>query len=149
VDDWNRVWGSFDEGVTWMDLTGNLTSMTSAIRSVEVFSTGAAEGNTVLMAGTMNGVFQMRSPAPGQTGADWSRLGEGLPHALAYDIHYDYTDHVLVAGTLGRGAWLLNNPFSQPQRVEARSPTQGRRANVAPVKPLILSPSPPLATPRR
>src|SRR5262249_52431425 len=35
-----------------------------------------------------------------------------LPHALTLDLHYDYTDNVLLAGTLGRGAWTLSNPFS-------------------------------------
>ena len=34
-----------------------------------------------------------------------------MPHALVLDVHYDYTDNVLVAGTLGRGAWTLSQPF--------------------------------------
>ena len=48
---------------------------------------------------------------PDQPGATWTRLGENLPHVQVFDLHYDYTDNVLVAGTLGRGAWTLTNPF--------------------------------------
>jgi hypothetical protein len=28
------------------------------------------------------------------------------------DLHYDANDDLLLAGTLGRGAWTLTNPFS-------------------------------------
>jgi len=39
----------------------------------------------------------------------------GRGGALALDLHYDYTDNVLLAGTLGRGAWPLANPFIAAQ----------------------------------
>ena len=44
-----------------------------------------------------------------------------MPHALVLDVHYDYTDNVLVAGTLGRGAWTLPDPFGNAGA--ASSPT--------------------------
>jgi hypothetical protein len=148
VDNANKVWGSFDEGQNWTELTGDLTNRMTAIQSVEVFSTDASGGNTVLMVGTMNGVFQLRNA--GQAGAAWSLLGEGLPNAIVYDLHYDYTDQVLVAGTLGRGAWLLTNPFSQPVSADSRSRTPEPNVNVSSVRPLIPPQAPPpRAVPRR
>jgi hypothetical protein len=145
VDIASRIWGSLDEGATWMEFTKNLAELTSAVWSLEVFSTDAAGANTVLLAGAFTGVFRMRNP--GERGT-WSLLGTGLPNALAYDIHYDYTDYVLVAGTLGRGAWLLDNPFSQPQAANARSRARNHRLDAAPVRPLT-SLQPPRAAPRR
>ena len=38
----------------------------------------------------------------------WFQLGSGLPHAPVWDLDYDVADDVLVAGTLGRGAWTLS-----------------------------------------
>jgi hypothetical protein len=38
----------------------------------------------------------------------WSRLGIGLPNAVVFELEYDRIDDVLIAGTLGRGAWRLS-----------------------------------------
>jgi hypothetical protein len=107
----NRVYASFDEGVTWTDLTANLADLTSGTlgRTIEIYSTSPSTKEDVLMIGNLGGVFEMIHPD--RPGAHWTRLGEGLPHALTLDLHYDYTDNVLVAGTLGRGAWTLTDPF--------------------------------------
>jgi hypothetical protein len=37
----------------------------------------------------------------------WNKLGAGLPNAPAWDLDYDAADDVLLAGTLGRGAWTI------------------------------------------
>jgi hypothetical protein len=37
----------------------------------------------------------------------WGELGIGLPNAPVWDLEYDATDGVLLAATLGRGAWTL------------------------------------------
>jgi hypothetical protein len=75
-----------------------------------MYSTSPSPNEDVLLLGTLGGVYKMVHPD--QPGAHWELLGTGLPHTLAIDLHYDYTDNVLVAGTLGRGAWTLSNPFS-------------------------------------
>ena len=108
VDDASRVWGSFDEGVTWINLTANLPALTSDTRSIEIYSPDTTGKGTVLMVGTITGVFKMNRP--GAAGTAWIAMGM-LPHALVRDIHYDYTNNRLVAGLLGRGAWLANDPF--------------------------------------
>src|SRR5262249_51192762 len=38
ADSLNRVWGSFDEGASWIELTANLPSLTSQVDTIEVFS---------------------------------------------------------------------------------------------------------------
>jgi hypothetical protein len=38
----------------------------------------------------------------------WAPLGTGMPNVPIFDLAYDAVHHVLVAGTLGRGAWSLN-----------------------------------------
>ena len=105
----NKVWGSSDEGATWSDMTLNLASLTSLVPTIEVFSPDATLANTVVIGGGF-GVFQV-----GATGTTWTRLtglNDILPPALVLDLHYDYTDNVLVAGTLGRGSWTIAGPFS-------------------------------------
>jgi len=109
VDAQSRVWGSFDEGISWMNLTANLPTLCGDVRTIEVFSPDAGIRNTVLIVGGLGGVFQMRRPGAG--GASWIPLSAGLPHGLVLDLHYDYTNDVLVAGILGRGAWTLTSFF--------------------------------------
>ena len=66
---------------------------------------------TVVLVGGDGGVYR-RIDAEGP----WSRLGAGMPQVMVTDLDYDGGDpavpgdEVLVAGTLGRGAWILNNP---------------------------------------
>ena len=48
---------------------------------------------------------------PGAGGAIWTPLSTGIPNALVQDLHYDYTNDVLVAGSLGRGSWTLTSFF--------------------------------------
>ena len=108
VDTANRVWGSFDEGASWIELTRNLGSLTSQVATIEIFSPDQTIANMVLIAGGF-GAFQTRGPDA--AGASWTPLSTAIPNALVQDLHYDYTNNVLVAGSLGRGAWTLTSFF--------------------------------------
>ena len=99
VVDANQVFVTDDAGVTWTDITGNLAD--NNLRTV-VFV--PATGDIVLVGGE-SGVFAMRSGTPGV----WAEIGTGLPEAPVYELDYDDADDVVVAGTLGRGAWLLSD----------------------------------------
>ncbi len=86
LDTSNRVWGSFDEGVTWINLTVNLASLTPSARTIEIFSPSPTPLNTVLLVGGYGGVC---ANAPSRLG--WHRLdhadgraseGAGFRHAL-------------------------------------------------------------------
>jgi hypothetical protein len=88
---------------------GNLPSLTGLVTTIEVFSPDATVGNTMLFAGGF-GVFYPSSPGGFWTPVAGAGVGPGvniIPPALALDLHYDSTKNVLVAGTLGRGAWLF------------------------------------------
>jgi photosystem II stability/assembly factor-like uncharacterized protein len=104
-DDWRvayvvdptRVWRTTDAGASWVELTGNL--LDASLRAVDF---GPGEVDSVFVGG-LQGVWRMRTDEPGV----WEPFGEALPHAPVYDLEYDAADDLLVAGTLGRGAWIL------------------------------------------
>jgi Ca2+-binding RTX toxin-like protein len=122
-DDWTRgylidraghVYSFVNHGATaadWTDITGNLGTLTSntqtgtsALQTIELYTPTAAAGDDVVLVGGLGGVFRTANPGPHAT---WTKLGRGLPNAPVFDLHYDKNDDVLVAGTLGRGAWTL------------------------------------------
>ncbi|MGH9869327.1 MAG: hypothetical protein ACREAA_14340 [Candidatus Polarisedimenticolia bacterium] len=59
----------------------------------------------VLWLGTDKGVY--RSP---NGGLSWSRYGNGLPQVPVYQVSIDETHNRIVAGTHGRGAYMLTGP---------------------------------------
>ena len=95
-----HVYETTDAGSTWTDVSGNLPAL-----GVANFRTLAYLGSPVdaLTLGTEQGVFVTFA---GQLGR-WLQLGTGLPGAIVNDLAYDQVDDVLVAGTMGRGAWML------------------------------------------
>lgn len=102
VVDATNVFRTADAGGSWANVTGNLLTLTpGTIRSV-AFSSADAAGSVIV--GSDNGVFF----APGPAFNTWAVLGTGLPRAPVYDLEYDATDKILLAGLLGRGAWTIN-----------------------------------------
>lgn len=92
-------------GGSWSDITGNLFAVApgTVLRSMTfIKGTSGVDG---LAVGTNNGVYIARSDAGFST---WQPLGTGLPNAPVFDLQYDSADDVLLAGTLGRGAWLVS-----------------------------------------
>jgi hypothetical protein len=105
--DSNQVFRTTNAGVSWTDITGNLAELGAGDFNTAVFVAGATSAaNDLLLVGTNAGVFVSFS-ASGFT--SWSKLGTGLPNALVADLDYDAADDVLLAGTLGRGAWTITN----------------------------------------
>ena len=101
ADAWN-VFRTTDAGATWTDVTGNFATLDAGeIRSL-AFRNG--QDPTVIV-GTDTGVYA----AAGPNFNTWGRLATGLPRVPVFDLDYDLRDRVLVAGTLGRGAWILRN----------------------------------------
>lgn len=97
VDD-NQVFRSLDGGATWLDVTGNLPSISSNdYRTIEYMSDPA--GDKIAL-GTRSGVF-----VANVLSTTWSLLGTGLPDVLVFDLRYIPSQHLLIAGTLGRGVW--------------------------------------------
>lgn len=108
ADAQGRIWTSTDAGNSWDDETENLRDFSTDIRALALIRTPA--GHETLVAGGAGGVFDLpRAEAPGAR--LWRRLSTGFPHSLVMDLRYHAIDDVLLAGTLGRGAWTLRNFF--------------------------------------
>lgn len=99
IDD-SRVYRTGDAGGSWTDVTGNLGALAGGfIRSIEYIpgTVGA-----IVVGGSL-GVFRSLTNALGT----WTEVGTSLPNVPVWDLRYDKTDDLLVAGTLGRGAWTV------------------------------------------
>ncbi len=92
---------STNAGATWSNITGNLGVLTTDFRSL-AYIPGIVD---TIVAGTGRGIFATSLAELGV----WYALGTGYPVVPSYEMEYDSTDNVLVAGTLGRGAWTLSN----------------------------------------
>src|SRR5262249_17975358 len=105
VVDTTNVYVTKDAGGSWTNITGNLLSLApGALRSVAHIKNAPGEAIAV---GANDGVFVALANSGFRV---WSPLGSGFPNALAYDLEYVPSREVLVAGTLGRGTWLLPQP---------------------------------------
>lgn len=95
-----------DAGATWTDLTENLASLQpGTLHSVAYIpAPGGAPGSLLL--GADHGVYVRRVAV----GGAWTLLATGLPRVPVYHLEYDDADNILLAGTLGRGAWQLDSP---------------------------------------
>ena len=116
--DSNQVFRTTNAGASWTDITGNLMQLGAGDFNTTEFVAGATTNdNDLLLVGTNMGVFVSFSSS-GFT--IWNKLGTGLPNALVADLDYNAADDVLLAGTLGRGAWTitglrgLTRPTAQP-----------------------------------
>lgn len=96
---------SSNGGSSFGAVTGNLVSglAPGRLRSME-FIPGA---DPALVVGANRGVY-IAYASSGFTA--WTQLGTGLPNVIIYELEFDHTDRVLVAGTLGRGAWVIDLP---------------------------------------
>lgn len=98
----NAVYRTTNAGATWTNVSGNLPLLQPlTVRAVAYVS--GATGDAVVV-GTTNGIYSANQASGFTT---WSRLGTELPTVPVFDLHYDRADDLLVAGTMGRGAWKL------------------------------------------
>ena len=103
VADGSGVYETADAGASWTDLTRNLGLINTRLQSIQYVPT---PDGAVLVVGGNLGVSRLSLVTPN---APWSRFGAGLPNALVDELDYNAADDVLLAGTFGRGAWLVEN----------------------------------------
>lgn len=97
----SELFGTTDAGITWTNLLGNLLTLRPGrIISIALVKISSQQA---LAVGTDTGVFAATGPGY----SHWNRFGQGLPDVGVYHLDYSPQDGVLVAGTLGRGAWAL------------------------------------------
>ena len=95
-----QVYSTANAGGIWTNITGNLGSGTTDLRSI-VFISGNPNAIAV---GGVNGVFRM---ALNNVGV-WNQFGSGLSNAPVHDMDHDPLDDTLVATAIGRGTWKLS-----------------------------------------
>ena len=104
----NAVYVTANTGATWTDLTGNLGALDAfPLRSIAYVD--SVKGDAVVVGG-LTGAF-IASDRDGFS--SWSRLGQNLPNVPVYDLSYGGDDNELTVGTLGRGAFTLNDVSQQ------------------------------------
>ncbi len=97
------VYFSGSSGGGFSTVTGNLGTLSpGALRSMVYVPRPSGD---VLVVGADRGTFYALSSGGFTT---WLPLGTGLPITPVYELAYHATRDVLIAGTLGRGAWRLN-----------------------------------------
>jgi hypothetical protein len=106
IDNQGNVWRTTDAGQSFTRVNGNLPVLGTSLYALALFPGTAAPDDEVVFVGGQGGVFATADPQDG-AGASWVRFGSNLPHVLVTDLQYDRRDDVLVAGTLGRGAWTV------------------------------------------
>jgi len=95
------VYKTANAGGNWVEITGNIFTLDpGTLRSI-AYSTADPAG--AVLVGADRGIFL----AAGPSFSNWNRLGSGLPNAPVYHVEYNAADGILLAGTLGRGAWTL------------------------------------------
>ena len=117
--DWQRAWVlkgesvayTDDAGITWQDVTHNLSEVTTEMRRLTVVDDTLLVGDATPVVGGLGGVFRL-------IGSNWAKFGQSLPNTLVHDLKYidDDLDNdatngtgILLAGSFGRGAWTIEN----------------------------------------
>jgi hypothetical protein len=110
----NRIYRTTTAGDSWEDITGNLGALTTTIQTIEVVNLSGVPGKEVVFVGGDSGFYRTLDPADADP--HWRRYGSNLPHTIGEDLHYYDKVHdnadVLVAGSYGRGAWIVTNASS-------------------------------------
>ena len=101
------VFQTLNGGTTWTDVSGNIQSFAPiALRAIAYVPRSDGGGtNDALVVSTFNGIYVAYESSGFSV---WSPLGTGMPKVPILDLQHDPQHELLVAGTLGRGAWKLS-----------------------------------------
>ena len=100
---------SHDHGETWRSIAGGIP-----LGPINVIREDP-KNPQVLYVGTDLGVY-----VSSDRGGSWDALVHGLPNTFVHDLAVHPRDDVLVAGTHGRGVWVLDiRPIQDPEAARA------------------------------
>jgi hypothetical protein len=103
------IWMTTNGGSSFTNITGagagSFTSLT-AVPLSSAFAPGASNGT--LYIGSQDGVYSLTVPNAGLPSASWQRYAIGLPNVPVYNLKYVASQQLLVAGTMGRGAFIAS-----------------------------------------
>ena len=111
LDTKGRVWFSDTAGTdpangTFVDITDNLDKLDGAtdLQTITVVEANGTNTPVVLIGGA-GGVYRHIGNTAGGT---WTEFGADLPNVIVSDLSYSKIDDVLLAATVGRGAWTID-----------------------------------------
>ncbi|MFK7784065.1 MAG: glycosyl hydrolase [Crocinitomicaceae bacterium] len=104
------LYKSLDKGKTWKSISNNLPERTILWRFVQDF-----EKSTLMFLGTEFGVYFTNDGAE-----TWTKLSGGLPTISVRDLAIQKRENDLVAGTFGRGIYILDD-YSSLREYDASS----------------------------
>jgi hypothetical protein len=107
-------------GSNWVEITANISTLGPGTLRCIAYSTADSAGAVLI--GADRGIFI----ASGPSFSSWKRLGTGLPNAPVYHIEYNAAEGIVLAGTLGRGAWTLKLASDASPAKGASGPAAGR-----------------------
>jgi len=110
--DASSVFRTTDAGASWTNVTHNLQTFAPGLLRSAAF---ILSGPGAVMVGTDRGVYALKLD-----GTVWDVLGTGLPNAPVFELDYDIARDKLMAGLLGRGAWVLT-PLAPDVPVELQT----------------------------
>jgi hypothetical protein len=111
VDTSGKIWMTTDGGTRFSEITGSFKPTNQGLFSLAVYDQPAGLGvnesnDDVVFVGGWSGVWAAEDP---QAGVTWTKFGKDLPNVLVNGLIYNATDNVLLASTLGRGAFEVPN----------------------------------------
>ena len=107
-----HVFATSDGGKHWRNISANLPNV--PVNTVVIDPSNAK----TLYVGTDVGPFLTTNG-----GKSWTRLGQDMPKVAIWQLDYDASHGVLVAGTHGRGAYTLHNRKPLPALVVSKTDT--------------------------
>lgn len=117
-----HVHRSDDLGATWKSIDGDLPPF--AVNDLVIIP---GRGDSILFVATDGGVF-----GTVDGGTHWHPLGSGMPVIPVYDIAWEPTQQVLVAGTHARSMFTISLAQILEPQVSTRNPLQAANWQVAP-----------------
>jgi hypothetical protein len=122
ISDDGRLLLTLDGGDHWTNIRGNVGDVLKFMRSIVLVTVG--DSFVVLVAGDPpsghSGIVRTVNPDTGHINPNvlWTAFGNSLPHVNVLDLQYCPAvmlqngragGDLLLAGTLGRGAWLVDS----------------------------------------
>jgi hypothetical protein len=111
VDTSGKIWMTTNGGGSFDNITGSITPTSQSLFALAVYDQpvgfGVNESNDdAVFVGGWGGVWAAENP---QAGVTWTKFGTNMPNVLVNGLIYNATDNVLLASTLGRGAFDVPN----------------------------------------